>query len=716
MQSAAQVSLSVIALLLAASPTALLAQDDAAAVEQEAGAGQPAGEAAEGAITDIVVTAQRTESTAQSTPLALTVLGGEALETAGVTNAEGLTTKVPNVNVSNNVGAMSVNIRGVGTNNDNQSQEPAVNINVDGVYLSRATAAAGAFYDIERIEALRGPQGTLYGRNSTGGSLNIITRKPVDYLEGRAEIEVGNFDLLRTFGMINVPVVEGKIAVRAAFQTERRDGYTENAPVTDYNDLDTTSGRLHVLVTPNPDMSILLSADYTQLGGVGSIHMTTPLASQSLVVPLDTEGRRDTPIFGVSGTFQWNLGPAQLTYIAAYREFDRYQLADSDFTATPGTRDPYRVYDWKQNTWTHELRFNSAKGAALRWVLGAFYYSEDNEYNFTSFNSSPTTVSTCVCIPEATGKSYAVFGQLTAPLSDAFSVTGGVRYTHDRKGEVGQTVIIRTTGENTIVDNFADLKFNNVSGKLGVEWNVSDQNMIYASVSNGYKAGGYFDGFNNRYLPEELIAYEVGSKNRFLGNSLQLNLAAFYYDYENFQANYLTTLPGGARVVGIGNARKARSYGLELETLFRPSNNGTFDLSATYLDTKFVDFVLNSVPPLDYSGLDMPRSPKWTLSGGYTHTFDLANGGTVVAGAHSYFQSGTYLMFQQFPGSYQKSYTRTDLDVTYNAPRDAWYAGVYMRNLENTLYATDAAAGPGSIPALAIAPPRMYGVRFGARF
>src|SRR5690606_13082728 len=149
---------------------------------------------------------------------------------------------------------------------------------------------------------------------------------------------------------------------------------------------------------------------------------------------------------------------------------------------------------------------------------------------------------------------------------------------------------------------------------------------------------------------------------------------------------------------------------------FRPTNNGTFDLSVTYLDAKFVDFVLNSVPPLDYSGLDMPRAPKWTLSGGYTHTFDLANGSTVVAGAHSYFQTGTYLMFQQFSGSYQKSFSRTDVDVTYNAPRDAWYAGVYMRNLENTLYATDAAAGPGNVPALALAPPRMYGVRFGARF
>src|SRR5690606_23381022 len=129
------------------------------------------------------------------------------------------------------------------------------------------------------------------------------------------------------------------------------------------------------------------------------------------------------------------------------------------------------------------------------------------------------------------------------------------------------------------------------------------------------------------------------------------NLAAFYYDYKNFQANYLTALPGGARVVGIGNARKARSYGAEVEAVLAVTDNGNLNLNVTYLNARFIDFILNSAPPQDYSGFAMPRSPKWTISGGYSHTFDLASGGTVVLGLHSYFQTGTYLMFQQFDGS-----------------------------------------------------------------
>jgi len=691
---------SAVALLWAVAPAPLQAQEAAA----DAG------------IEDIVVTAQRTESTAQKTPLALTVLGGEALETQGIKEAADLSNKVPNVNVANNVGTMTVNIRGIGTNNDNQSQEPAVNINVDGVYLSRATSAAGAFYDIERIEALRGPQGTLYGRNSTGGSLNIITRKPVQQYEGRAEIEVGRFDLLRTFGMLNVPVVTDKVAIRAAFQTERRDGYTNNAPVTDYNDADSISGRLHILVTPSEDVSLLLSADYTHLGGVGATHMSTPLANDSFTVPLDTEGKRDTPLFGASATFNWKIGGADLTYIGAYRRFHRYQLYDNDFKATPAERDPYAVFDWRNSNWSHELRLASAAGSAVRWVLGGFYYNEDNSYYFTSYNSSATTNSTCSCIPDATAKSYAVFGQATVPLAETFSLTGGLRYTHDRKGESGETIITPVTGAPSIIVNEADLKFNNLSGKVGFEWNPTQRNLIYGTVSNGYKAGGYFDGFNNRYQPEKLLAYELGSKNRFLDDRLQLNLAAFYYDYKNFQANYILTLPGGARVVAIGNARKARNYGIELESLFQPSADDRLELNVTYLNARFVDFVLNSTPPQDYSGLSMPRSPKWTLSGGYSHSFRMANGGKVVAGVRSYFQTGTYLMFQQFAGSWQDAYTRTDLDITYNAPGGRWYLGAYLRNIENSVVASNAAAGPGNVPALDLAPPRTYGMRLGAHF
>lgn len=675
-------------------------------------AAQTADPTTDAGLDEVVVTAQRTASTVQKTPLALTVIGGEELLRQGVKDASDLTNKIPNVNIANNVGTMTVNIRGVGTNADNQTAEPAVNINVDGVYLARATSAAGAFFDVERIEALRGPQGTLYGRNSTGGSLNIITNKPVHEFEGRAEIEVGNFNQLRTFGMLNVPVVEDKLAIRVAFQSEKREGYTDNAPVRNYNDADSAAARIHALFTPNDDISLLLSADYGHYGGVGSNHLTTPDAHNGFKIPMDTEGRRDTPLYGASATFRWALDAVELTYVGAYRAFHRYQLFDNDFKLTASPRDAYAQHDWKNSNWSHELRLASRPGSAFRWVVGGFYYSEDNDYAYTSFNSSPTTNSTCFCIPDATAKSYAVFGQGTYPLTDALSFTAGLRYTHDRKAENGQTIITRVAGPPVITINIADLKFNDTSGKVGFEWTVAPSNLLYVTASNGYKAGGYYDGLDNRYEPEKLTAYEFGSKNRFLDNRLQVNIAGFYYDYKNFQANYQTTLPDGARIVATGNARKARSYGLEAETTFRAWRDGRLDLNISYLNARFIDFVLND----DYTGFRMPRAPRWTIAGGYSHSFHFDSGAKLVAGVRSYFQSGTFLMFQQLPGSCQSSYTRTDLDLTFTSADERWTLGAYVQNLEDSVIASNAVAGPGSIAALDLRPPRMYGLRLGARF
>jgi iron complex outermembrane receptor protein len=699
-----------IAALAGAAPVAAQAVEEAA--EAPAAAGQTEG------LQDIVVTAERRQSTVQRTPISITAVTGEELMRQGVRDASDLASKIPNVSIANNVGSMTVNIRGIGTNYDNQSAEPAVNVNVDGVYLARAVSAIGAFYDIERIEALRGPQGTLYGRNSTGGSVNIITKKPVmDEFQGQAEVEVGNYDLLRTFGMLNVPVVEGKLAVRAAFQTESRAGYTDNAPARDYNDAENVSARLHVLFTPNDTMSLLLSGDYGHFGGVGPTHLTTPAAAEGFKVPLDTEGYRDVPLYGASAQFNWDLGPAALTYIGAYRYFHRNQLYDNDFTITPATtRDYYAIYDWKNSNWSHELRLASTSSDPFKWVVGGFYYTEDNDYTFRAVNPSPTTESTCFCNPVATVKSWAVFGQGTYKLTDTLSVTGGLRYTKDRKTERGQTIITPVVGAPRIVDNIADLGWENVSGKFGLEWQVSPRSLVYGSVSNGYKGGGYYDGENNTYKPEKLYAYEIGTKNRFFDSRLQVNASAFYYDYKDFQAVYVVTLPGGARVAATGNADKSRSYGAELETEFLLTPDDRFDFSATYLNAKFIDFVLNSTPPQDYSGFRMPRSPKFSLRAGYGHTWNFNSGATLTAHVQTYFQTKSWLMFQHFPGSQQDSYTRTDFDLTFEAPEKRWYVSAYVRNAENSVVAGNAVAGIGNVPALDLMPPRTYGVRLGARF
>ena len=202
-------------------------------------------------------------------------------------------------------------------------------------------------------------------------------------------------------------------------------------------------------------------------------------------------------------------------------------------------------------------------------MVGAFYYQEHNNYTYTSATPSPTTViDLFLRDPDTNAKSYAAFTQVTYNTNEAWSITGGIRYTKDKKDETGATIITPVTGAPTVVNNLANLTFDNTSGKLGIQWNVTDKSLLYASASNAYKAGGYFDGLNNVYQPEKLTAYEVGSKNRFFDSRVQVNLAAFYYDYRDFQATYVVTLPGGARVAATGNAQKARSEGLEAETIY----------------------------------------------------------------------------------------------------------------------------------------------------
>lgn len=670
-----------------------------------------------GQVEEVVVTAERTTSTVQRTPISMTAVQGAELVRQGVRNAQDLTGKVPNINIANNVGTMTVVIRGVGTNYDNQSAEPAVNVNVDGVYLARAVSASGAFFDIERVEALRGPQGTLYGRNSTGGSLNIITNKPVQVYQGAAEVEFGNYNLVHTSGMLNIPVVSDKLAVRAAFQTERHDGYTRNGPATDYNDADSVALRFHALFTPTERLSLLFSADYGRYGGVGPNHVTTPQANKSFTVPMDVDGRQNTPLYGSSVQLNYRFDGLTLTYIGAYRYFHRNQFFDNDFKQTVGVagKTPYSVYNWMNNNWSHEVRLASPGDAKLKWVLGGFYYTEHNNYLYISGAPSPATVSTCFCDPNTNANSYAAFGQATYRLTDSFALTAGLRYTRDHKDETGQTIITPVSGAPTIVTNLANLNWENTSGKVGAEWNVTSRSMLYASASNAYKAGGYFDGLNNLYKPEKLTSYEVGSKNRFLDGRVQLNAAAFYYDYRDFQAVYVVTLPGGARVAATGNAKKARSQGVEAEAIFRATPDDRFDFSATYLDAKFLDFVLNSTPAQNYSGFTMPRAPTATLTAGYGHTWRLDKGGSVAAHVQTHYETSSWLMFQHFPGSQQPAYTRTDVDLSYESGNH-WYVAAYARNLENRPVAGNAIAGTGNVPALDLMPPLTVGMRLGARF
>jgi len=705
-------------------------------------------------IQEVVVTAERREETAQRTPLAITALSVEQLETQGVRTVSDLTTVVPGIQIGSVGGSVEIAVRGIGSTNNTEVGDPAVAFNVDGVYMARPRSAAGLFFDLERVEVLRGPQGTLYGRNATAGSFNVITRKPTGVYEANAQVELGNFSLIRASGAANLPVSD-KVAVRAAFQVSKRDGYTDNAPVEDYNDEDAFALRLHVLLKPTEDFSLLLSGDYFRNDYVGTA--SGPLGQYAsggdpYAFPVSAEGHSRQENYGFAAQADWNLPFGVLTYLGAARKDVVHTRTGSARSYPVGAaRPPNRCdpvlgalcaliyFDSDERQETHELRLGNAEGR-FKWVGGLYYFEEQNDVFANIF---PLVA---FIQPNTYADSKAVFAQGTFSFSDRLRATGGLRYTRDHKGRTGGTyVALDASGACTLpgglnrplmgapppgcllYGNVADFTWESTDYKVGAEFDLTPTSLLYASTSTGYKAGGYGDGLpplNNKYEPERLTAFEVGAKNRFLDNRAQANLSAFYYDYQDFQVTALGVVAGQPSAVTV-NAPKATLYGAELEGALLISEHDRIDGSVAYLHAEYEDFTLltgDAFSPgfADYSGLTLAKSPEWTFNLGYQHSWPLADDGRLTVRVQTHYESSKNLDYHNFAVTEQDAFTKSDIIVTYDAAGGVWSLMAYGRNLEDEAVLVQASPDAQNVNPLAgsgaYAPPRLYGVQLSARF
>lgn len=694
----------------------------------------------------IIVTAQRRAQASQDVPLAITALGSEKLQEEGVRDITNLGDLAPSLSITSGGGSPQVFMRGIGSTNTNANGDGAVAVHIDGVYLARANALNAQFYDLARIEVVRGPQGTLYGRNATAGAINIITNQPRFDLEGAAALEYGNYNTLVTSGMINAPVGD-TIAVRAAFQTVRHDGYLRTVPGApglagnDRNDQNDVSGRLQVLFKPTERLSITARGDFTHLGGAGTAANAYPLPTGN---PYESTAKlnvsRDDRIFGGGIEANYDLDFATLTYLAGYRELKLNIVSEN---LTPGNNRPVYVKN-RQKSSSHELRL-AGETAGLEWVVGAYLFNEKN-IDDVNISLAGGTVLKILQNP-IKAHSFALFGQGTYSVTDKLRLTAGLRYTEDTKSNRGGTFI--TLPDGTVITrigtNIADASWKSTNWKLGLEYDLGSHSLLYAQAATAYKAGGYFDGVApNTYDPEDIIAYEIGSKNTFLGNKLVLNLSAFYNDYSNLQVSAVETIAGEAALV-TRNAGVAKIYGIELETNYRVIRNGTFSFIGSWLHARYNEFTLQNGDPFvnnpvnanvqrcysadysqpaprrgDFSGCRLARTPEWSFTTGYTQRFNLGNGGAIEAQAQTRFESGKNLEFHGFANNYQRSFTKTDLSLTYVAPDEAWRLQAYVRNLEDkavkTISTPNAQTGDPTNGTADYAPPRLYGVRLSATF
>jgi iron complex outermembrane receptor protein len=712
----------------------------------------------------IVVTAQRREEDMQKAAIAITALDGEAVANL-VSRPEELTSMVTGLNIAPSGGMTQIYIRGVGNLGGTSFAEGAVAFNVDQVYVGRPTAIDAVYYDLERVEVLKGPQGTLYGRNATGGAVNVVTNKPeLGRWGGWASLDVGNYDLYKIGGALNVPMGDS-FAMRFAAQSVKHEGYLSDG----YNDQDNSAARVHLLFKPSDGFSLLLSADYVNQGGQGdgftpsfrtcgdwcgptepeniALQRVGFFAPVILVVGDAGVGYFDNEFWSVTGDMEIDVGFGTISTIASHRSVDIDTLNyPSLFLGV--------IKDQSEQD-SVEVRLASNGDGRLDWVLGGFYYNEDIEGSYAY--SHGDALQSQIVEPDITNKSTAFFGQVNFSLTDTFRLTGGLRYTKDEK-ELGGlqrcysgTLCGAPLGSglpgSSIVMNESD-SWDSTDYKVAVEWDVGDQSMLYATASTGFKSGGFYPAaLDASFEPEELEAYAVGSKNRFLDNRLQVNVEAFYWDYTNHQESHVGTACSQASEDGTTcvrfsniflteNVGKSEIQGVDVDTTWLFTENDQLTVNVAYLDAEATEFTYNvpaSAPPpaniecvrtpnpplitVDCSGNQMPRAPEWTARLDYLHSFRLDSGSRIDAAAGIYYSDDYWASIQYTPGSDQESYTKSDASLTYVSADDSWHLALWIDNIEDEPIAGSSGAKLfANTPGVQLRAPRTYGVRWGVKY
>jgi iron complex outermembrane receptor protein len=695
----------------------------------------------------ITVSAQKREEDMAKVPISVSAISGDELSRRGATDTSALGSLAPNVNVSSETQRDSVfiTIRGVSGTDIRNEADPTTAFHVDGAYVTRLSGAGAYFYDLDRVEVLRGPQGTLYGRNSTSGAVNLVSRRPGNAFEGYVNGTVGSDSLFRTTGALNLPLVDQTLALRVAFLTEDRDGFRDNGPLVsaEGDDSDSFAARAHLGFTASDRLDFLLTLETYERKGVGGVQAFLPFPGnpnpQVAITdrerfPLDTLGFRDISDDSVRLEANYDLGLATATYQFSWRDSERELFEDLDGTAVS---DSTLGEEFRSIAKTHEFRLTSPGGETFDWILGAFYLDETINSVFNI--QIPTVIGAFSRLDfdfvdrDQKNESLAFFGQGTWALSDRLNLTGGLRWTKDDKEKPDSAQIIRRRNAagppplQVIVQN-QEADWDEVTWRAALDYALSPTHLLYASASTGYKSGGFNRGTSQAiYDPETVLAFEVGSKSTLLDNRLRLNLSAFYYDYEDLQLAQIETAPGGVIENITRNAASSEIWGLEAEGDAIPYDGGMFNFALGYLSAKFEDFpnVLDDLTGAieDLSGNRLVSAPKFTTTLGFEpYTFLFANGGMLVPRIQFHYQGDAYLRVQNNPEDQRDSFTKTDLRLRYTAPDERWFAEAFVDNIEDKSVLSTVSTGTLIIGPRApsfkgtFMAPRTYGVVLGARW
>lgn len=679
----------------------------------------------------IVVTATKGGATdLQSTPLAVTALTADQLEERGISDVRGLINYTPGLQISDLSGYAQLYIRGVGSNTVFIGSDPSTTIHLDGVYLARPLSFFSDFLDVERIEVLRGPQGTLYGRNSVGGTINIISRRPQDELQGEVQVGLGNHGLFESKAYITGPLGASGIAASLAVNRSSRDAFFDNVSSGGgVQDEDSWGLRGQVLFPLGLDGEFILRADYTDtdeaLGQYPKLLAPSGNETDDSVlgdyhtVSMNRSNRTQQEIYGVAGELNYQLSPLwSMKSLTAYRALRAAIDSDADSSDSDILRT--QITPIRQHQISEELTFN-ARFDQLNLVLGAYYFDE--------LNREPLTLAVYpagfshVQRPRLDAESYALFGQGEFFLSPRLSLIAGLRWTHETKDyELTDFYAASTADDPNEVENapqisgaegLSDPFYIDVSRsrsaltpKLGVNFQWTPDIMLFASATRGFKSGGYDYGASNAedaaagYGPEYLWSYELGAKTDWLDRRLRLNVDAFYYDYSDMQVEHFVN-NGGSFGAVTENAASAEVKGLEIELVARPLRGLDMFANLAWLDatySRYPQAYSNQFGDFDASGKRLNNAPRWSAALGANYAWSLGERGDAFAGVDYHYQTEVYFTpvndgvdgAEDYPEQ-QGDYGLLNARIGWDSPTGTWRAMLVGSNLTDEKYVTGTA-------------------------
>lgn len=664
-------------------------------------------------ITEIITSTRKVESLYR-TAASVNALNADRMSETGIDSIEDIQYLVPNLSVGDQFGVSRIFIRGIGLTSIDLGADGAVAVLLDSAAIARPAAQMTGFFDVERVEVLRGPQGTLYGRGATAGAINIISKKPTDDFEGYANLTYGNYDHYGIEAAMGGPLIGDVVLGRVAVKYANRDGYGKNLFTgNDIDDQDRLSLRASLTLRPSSTLTVDLVGDYHREDDNNyAFHFfgaTTqdPLLAQVLGgktifdvyddpdfhdLYSNEDPLNDREGYGFTGTINWDKDRWNFKSISSFRDFDRVNVADLDVTDISAFGKI--IYTEDSTTFSQDflLSYTEAKYDVL---VGATYFNErlDGTVQVPLTNIDlifPTVPPGSNFLQEGRIDidAFGAFIQGTYELLPNLRATAGVRYSYEKRKGVGSFSFVDTvagTGDPFTIPTDKSESWNAVTPKFVLDYTFANDMLLYGSVSRGFKSGVINIGSLNPVIdPEFVWAYEIGTKGTALNNFLRYSAAAFYYDYSNLQVGRVNE----QSTITTENAASAENFGFELQTDFQLTPRFLVETSFTWLDATFTSFDTfePNRPGLgeqNLSGNHLPNAPKFTFMVGAAYNQPIDNFGTITVSGDVNWTDD--LFFSEFNNSdaFQNAYALINAGLRFESENNRWGFDVFARNLAN---------------------------------